>query len=175
MNSTELTNLGEWREWGRSMVLEAPLTSGIYVFRQAERKTIPRMRGASDIIYIGRSAKIRNRFRDHLRVMEVERNVAYRLRRVQREVGRLEVSWECYGTPEKAKDAERLLLARYDGDHLEFPPLNRLESGKTWRMVEERLELSPGRMQDLLNALRRIQSGEVEVARSRTGSVKEDT
>src|SRR5713226_9455197 len=109
MNSTELTNLGDWREWGRSMALEAPLTSGIYVFRQAERKTIPRMRGASDIIYIGRSAKIRNRFRDHLRVMEVERNVAYRLRRVQREVGRLEVSWECYGTPEKAKDAERLL------------------------------------------------------------------
>ena len=67
MNSTELTNLAEWKKWGQSVVLEAPLAPGIYVFRLAEGKAIPRMRGASDIIYIGRSAKIRNRFKDHLR------------------------------------------------------------------------------------------------------------
>jgi len=150
MNSTELTNLAEWKKWGQSVVPEAPLVPGI-------------------------SAKTRNRFKDHLRVMEVERNVAYRLRRVEREAGRLEVSWECNGTPEKAKDAERRLLAKYDEDHLEFPPLNRLESRKMCRMVEELLKLAPGRIQDLLDALRRNQSGEIDVGRSITDSVKEDT
>ncbi len=42
MNSTELTNLAEWKKWGQSVVPEAPLVPGI-------------------------SAKTRNRFKDHLR------------------------------------------------------------------------------------------------------------
>jgi hypothetical protein len=163
VNSTELTNLAEWKKWGRSVALEAPLAPGIYVFRLAERKTIPRMRGASDIVYIGRSVKIRNRFKDHLRVIEVERDVAYRLQRVQQEIGRLEVSWESYDAPDKAKDAERLLLAQYETDHIEFPPLNRSESGRWRRMVEERLKLVPGQIQDLLGALARIRSGEIRI------------
>jgi len=99
-------------------------------------------------------------------VMNVERNIAYRLQRVEQQIGQLEVSWESYDSAEKAKEAERLLLIKYEADHIEFPPLNRLESGKRWRMVEEWLKLAPGKMPDLLGALEKIRSGEVKIRRS---------
>jgi hypothetical protein len=175
VNSTELTNFAGWRRWSRSAVLEVPPKSGIYAFRLAEGKTIHRLKGESDIIYIGCSAKIRNRLKDHLKVMIVERNVAYRLQRVEQEIGRLEVSWESYDSPDRAKVAERLLLAKYEADHIEFPPLNRLESGKTQRMVEEWLKLAPGQSQNLVEILAKIRSGEVEPNRSAAGTNKEDS
>lgn len=162
MNSNELNNLREWRPWRGNIVLEAPSAPGIYVFRLAEAKTIPRLKGESDLVYIGCSAKLRNRLRGHLNVMSVEHNIAYRLQRVEQQIGRLEVSWESYDSVDKAKDAERLLLAKYEADHIEFPPLNRLESGKRWRMVEEWLKLEPGKAQDLRDVLAKIRSGEIK-------------
>jgi hypothetical protein len=107
--------------------------------------------------------------------MTVERNVAYRLQRVGQEIGPLEASWESYNTPARAKVAEHLLLAKCEADHVEFPPLNRLESGKTQRMVEEWLKLAPGQSQNLLEILARIRSGEIEPNRSAAGANKEDT
>jgi len=102
----------------------------------------------------------------HLKVMNVERNVAYRLQRVEQQIGHLEVSWKSYDTADRAKVAERLLLAKYEADHIEFPPLNRSESGKRSRMVEELLKLEPGNMQDLLAAVAKIRSGEIKIRRS---------
>lgn len=166
MNSSELNNLREWKRWNQCVVREAPFASGIYVFRLADGKTIQRLKGDSDILYIGCSTKLRKRFKDHLKVMNVERNIAYRLQRVEQQIGQLEVSWESYDSAEKAKEAERLLLIKYEADHIEFPPLNRLESGKRWRMVEEWLKLAPGKMPDLLGALEKIRSGEVKIRRS---------
>jgi hypothetical protein len=166
MNSSELNNLREWKAWNQSVVWEAPLAPGIYVFRLAERKAIQRLKGESDVLYVGCSAKLRNRFKEHLKVMNVERNVAYRLQRVEQQIGRLEVSWESYDSADKAKDAERLLLAKYEMEHIEFPPLNRSESGKRSRMIEEWLKLRPGTMQDLLGVLAKIQSGEIKIPSS---------
>ena len=163
MDSSELNNLGQWKTWNGNIVREAPLAPGIYVFRLAEGKTIQRLKGASDILYIGCSTRLRNRFKRHLKAMDVERNIAYRLQRVEQQVGRLEVSWESYDSADKAKDAERLLLGKYEVDHIEFPPLNRSESGKRLRMVEELLKLPPGKMQDLMGALEKIRSGEVRL------------
>jgi len=166
MNSHELRNLGQWKTWTRNTVREAPLSPGIYVFRLAEAKTIQRLKGASDILYIGCSTRLRDRLKEHLKVMDVERNTAYRLQRVEQEIGRLEVSWESYDSADKAKDAERLLLAIYEADHIEFPPLNRLEPGRRWRMIEEWLKLEPGRAQDLRGALAKIRSRKVETPHS---------
>src|SRR5574337_705244 len=150
MNSSELTNLRQWTKWSHSTMWDAPAVSGIYVFRLPEGKTIHRLKGESDILYIGCSTKLRNRFRDHSKAIGVERNIGYRLQRVERHLGALEVSWETYECAENAKDAERLLLARYEADHMEFPPLNRLEPGKRSRVIEELLKLQPGKLQDLL-------------------------
>jgi hypothetical protein len=166
MNSNELNNLRKWKSWQHSLAWEAPLTPGIYVFRLAEGKMIQRLKGESDVLYVGCSAKLRNRLKAHLNVTNVEHNIAYRLQRVEQEIGRLEVSWESYGSAEKARDAERLLLAKYEADHIEFPPLNRSESGKRWRMVEEWLKLPAGKMQDLMGALEKIRSGEITIDRS---------
>jgi hypothetical protein len=156
MKSSELNNLREWKKWNQDIVWDAPLGPGIYVFRLANGKTIQRLKGDSDILYIGSSTKLRNRFKGHLKVVSVERNTAYRLQRVEREIGHLGVSWESHDNADKAKDVERLLLTEYEADHIEFPPLNRIEPGKRWRVIEERLNLPSGKMQDLLGALKRL-------------------
>jgi hypothetical protein len=158
MKSSEVNNLREWKRWSRDIVWDAPLGPAIYVFRLAEGKTIQRLKGDSDILYIGCSTKLRNRLKGHLKVITVERNTAYRLQRVVTEIGHPEVSWESYDNADRAKDAERLLLTKYEADHIEFPPLNRTEPGKRRRMIEEWLKLPPGKMQDLLGALEKIRS-----------------
>ena len=59
-----------------------------------------------------------------------ERNKGRYLKRVEREKGPLEVSWKALSSHDEAKGLERELLAKYDADHLESPPLNRQDSGK---------------------------------------------
>jgi len=136
--STELTDLVEWRQWKPQVVQSAPRKSGIYLFRMAQ--PFPRLKGMSDIVYIGCTTSqrtISDRLKDHLSVREIERNTAYYLERVQCEVNAIEVSWKTFEKPTGAKDAERNLLEKYVADHIELPPLNRQASGQQVRIVSE--------------------------------------
>src|SRR5260370_32446501 len=139
MDSTELADLVEWKRWDPGAFQGAPRKPGIYVFRL--NQAINRLKGKSDIVYIGSTVKgrrtIQDRLKDHLGVRKVERNTAYYLERVQREVNTLEVSWKALETHDEAMDEERVLLVKYMADHIEFPPLNRQESVRKIRMVEE--------------------------------------
>lgn len=166
MNSAELKNLTVWKRWNENVAGDAPPAPGIYVFRLADGKTIQRLKGNSDILYIGSSKKLRERFKGHLKVIDVERNIAYRLQRVRQEIGGLQVAWELYDRVDKATVAERLFLTKYEKDHIEFPPLNRSEPGKRSRMIEEWLKLPLGKMPDLLATLEKIRSGALEIHRT---------
>lgn len=117
-------------------------------------RPVARLKGESDIIYIGIATNIQKRLRSHLNIMAVERNTAFYLQRIQTEVGSVQVGWQIFEEHDTAKSLERNLLARYTEDHVEFPPLNRQESGKKMRIVEELLEsLTLGEKQSVLEKL----------------------
>jgi hypothetical protein len=124
-----------------------------------------RLKGNSDLLYIGATTKgkrtIRDRLKDHLSAKKIDRNVGHRLARAQEEVSPLEVSWKAFGSHEDAKNEERALLGRYEKEHIEFPPLNRQESGKRIRQALELLDqLAPGQAKEVLErALKVKQSG----------------
>ncbi len=136
-----------WKRSNRRVLLDAPEEPGTYIFRLANSKTIGRLRGESDILYVGCTTKgnrtVRTRLKDHFLARTTERNTAHYLRRVQREVGEIEISWGTLRTHREARDSERILLARYGDDHIEFPPLNRQESGKMYRQARELVESLP--------------------------------
>lgn len=138
MDSTELGEFLEWKQWPEACG-GAPNRPGVYVFRMVQR--IQRLKGMSDIVYIGSTTRGRrtlyDRLKDHLVVREPERNTAYYLERVRREVGALEISWKSFQTHREAMHTERTMLDRYVVDHIDFPPLNRQESGRKIRIAEQ--------------------------------------
>jgi hypothetical protein len=158
MDSSNLIDFAGWRKWCRAAAEEAPQKPGAYIFRLAAGESFGRLKGKSDLVYIGSTTKrtIRDRLRDHLSAKKIERNVGYRLARVRKEVGPLEVSWRAFDTHGGAKHEERALLGSYERDHIEFPPLNRQEPGKGFRQVLELSEqLSPGELQRLIEIIQK--------------------
>jgi excinuclease UvrABC nuclease subunit len=129
VKSNELAGFSNWQKWGPAVVERAPGQPGVYIFRLAE--SFRRLKGDSDLIYVG-SGSLRNRLRNHL---TGRGDVNRRLERVAREIGTLELAWRTHATAQEAKDNEGELLAVYDSEHLELPPLNRSESGRGKRAV----------------------------------------
>ena len=91
----------------------------------AGRKLVPRLKGESEILYIGRSGKSFNR---NLRVrlpdlVCLRAHVAWpRLKRIREELGvTMEFSFAEAVDPESAEDA---LLRQYEKCHYELPPVN---------------------------------------------------
>jgi hypothetical protein len=137
MHSNDLSDFCIWMKWPLTNFREVPRRPGVYVFRLADAPK-PRLRAESDIIYIGFSEQFHDRIRQHRDAKSVERNTAYNLQRVKQEVGSLEVSWRTFDTKHEATNLESYLLEKFAVGHIELPPLNRLESGKSVRMFCER-------------------------------------
>jgi hypothetical protein len=156
MNSNELVDYPSWLGWFRKAVDHAPEKPGVYIFRLIRTPTLARLKGHSDIIYIGSTKKgertLRDRLKDHLRPRGDKRDLGYRLKRVTDEAGSVEVAWRVFDSHDSAQECERQLLKRFEKDHIELPPLNRQETGKTQLQMEDTLRaLTP---QQLLEACR---------------------
>ena len=117
--------LGKFSDWyplGEISLENVPAQPGVYVIRVAGRK-ISRLRGKSDIMYIGSSTgkgglKIRLGF--YLRP-GIRQYTSQRINRMAKKY-RMEISWCLY---DKARILEHQLLERYEAQHDELPPLNR--------------------------------------------------
>jgi hypothetical protein len=120
---------------------------------------LPRIKGQSDIVYIGSTKRgkrgIRQRLQQHLRVREGGVDTGYRLDRVVKEVGALEIAWLTCPTHDDALWHEGELLSQYQSDHIELPPLNRQESGKKIQYVlRTLLKLPPDQARRLFEQLK---------------------
>ena len=100
---------GNWTQLGKAI---APAVSGVYVIRTANARPVGRLRGASDLIYIGQG-NLRARLKAHTR--------GWLLGLIHTAVGGLEVAFA--RSPDPRRD-EITLLFRYLTDHLELPPAN---------------------------------------------------
>jgi hypothetical protein len=102
--------------------LNAPACLGVYVIRIAGAKTIGRLRGNSDLIYIGQG-KLRLRTKAHRNLRSDFRGKGWLLHLITTggSVGELEIGFFPCENPEQS---ENELLFRYFTDHLELPPAN---------------------------------------------------
>ena len=124
-----------WRKWGSDALNSAPDFPGIYVLRLERGRAIERLIGSSDILYIGRSknSTIKRRLTTHSKTNDP-------LKRVRKEVGEIEVSWRCLETGHMVKLWESDLIARYELEHIELPPLNRTQP---WATLQQAKLLMP--------------------------------
>ena len=81
-------------------------------------KSIHRLKGESDIIYVGGTSRgtLAQRLRGH--------NGSRLLKLIKTEIGGIRVSWKDLPTNERALFEEAEILWKYLRDHLELPPMN---------------------------------------------------
>ena len=135
------TGMSEWVKWSGRTVGRAPRTPGVYVLRLANM-AVPRLKGESDIVYVGSTSRgrgtIRQRLRRHGCATQPGRSM---LNRVRSEVGEIDLAWKSLATHTQALFMESQLLEKYLADHLELPPLNHQESSlKTYKQAKRLLE-----------------------------------
>lgn len=126
MDSNQLVkfSFNTWYPFNKTSIYNAPRKTGTYVIRIKNGKPFGRLKGCSDIIYIGKTEEkkgVYNRllayFRKpgrtnltNIRIIELAKRYEF------------EVSWVI---SEKPSDLEMRLFNKYEEDHDELPPANR--------------------------------------------------
>jgi len=115
------------RSLNKSTLSEIPKQSGVY--RIVTKGPFGRLRGQSNIIYIGCSCKgTQGLWLEIGNLLNPQRKHFYTLKAI-REFG-LQLEYEYVATTAKrAKDIEYHLLDHYGSKHLELPPANRAKPG----------------------------------------------
>src|ERR1700676_2517396 len=113
-----------WRRWPDPGAAIAPSSVGVYVFRLITGSVICRVRGTSEIVYVGYSGNIQNRLRAHYNPDWGSFKDSGWLISLGANGAPLEVTWQ--ELPEEdARVMEGEILQEYLLDHLELPPANR--------------------------------------------------
>jgi hypothetical protein len=112
-----------WRRWPDPGAALAPSSVGVYVFRRITGSVICRVRGTSEIVYVG-SGNIQNRLRTHHNPDWGSFKDSGWLISLIASGAPLEITWrEMPG--EDARLVEGEILEEYLLDHRELPPANR--------------------------------------------------
>jgi excinuclease UvrABC nuclease subunit len=131
MDSTDLRAHGfiEWHQFARiaetALLSKVPSSFGVYALRRTRR--FGRFVGDSDIAYIGSAASpkgLRGRIMQYFHPgpsQSTNRRILSLLGRL----GDVQLSFVPTNSQQEATSLERSLLADYESDHAELPPLNR--------------------------------------------------
>ncbi len=122
MDSADLAGeFSDWIDLTSQDITIVPTKPGVYAIRMKNGVRFGRLRGESDIVYMGRTAKgLRGRLRQYFNpdpTQLTNRRVNQLMRRYD-----LEVAWKEDQNP---SITEHNLLLQYVTDHDELPPLNR--------------------------------------------------
>jgi hypothetical protein len=130
MNSSDIHEISNWCAWQTWIAGSTPPSSGIYVFRLAKGATVQRVKGESDILYIGSSLRnLRSRLRDHHAIRTIE---SVLLKLIEAHVAPVEVGW-AEMSKASAFAIESDLISQSAEDHLEFPPANNQQPARALR------------------------------------------
>ena len=114
---------GSWKQWPSINWAMVPKSYGVYFFRTAKGLRIPRVKGASDIVYVG-SGIIRDRLKAHSRQdWKKWTGTGWVICLIMRAKG-VDVAWQQM-PQEKARHEESNLLQDFLVDHFELPAANR--------------------------------------------------
>lgn len=93
----------------------APERPGVYYIAAPE--AFPRLKGSTDLLYIGSTKNLRKRLADH--------RCSIKRCALPWPGKALRMGWSETKTAAEAKNREAILQSRYWNEHLELPPLNR--------------------------------------------------
>jgi len=136
-----LEGLSEWHPFNEDTVKNAPKQKGIYVLRMANGRYICRLRGKSDILYIGSTESksgLRGRLRGYLHPgpsQLTNRRIHEFSKKYE-----MEIAWYPY---QEADNMELRLLQQYLEDHDELPPLNRTSKKLLKKIFTEEIRVKP--------------------------------
>jgi excinuclease UvrABC nuclease subunit len=102
---------------------DAPEASGIYFLRLKSGKTFPRILGCTDIIYIGSTTNLKQRFNEYNHPGPTQWTNIKVNRFVKKYGHESEFFWKKINEEEIERE-EQKLLRRYEKEHHEKPPLN---------------------------------------------------
>lgn len=132
MNSQELTKYGfdSWHKFNFELmdtILELiPKKSGAYVIRYKE--LFGRFKVKSDLLYFGSAINklggMRARVKHYFKPGPTQ-ETSKRINKFMQKIKGLEISYVVVEDNKKARQLERDLRNRYEGEHGEFPPWNR--------------------------------------------------
>jgi len=133
MDSTQLStwskqwsygNFSEWHLLNDKAIQNAPSKKGTYVIRKAGGERFGRLRGESDIMYIGSTTRrLKKRLQQYLRPGPTQWT-NQRIYKLLTKGYKLEFAWCLNDEP---KILEHNLLRQYISEHDEFPPMNRAD------------------------------------------------
>ena len=128
MRSHDIPGFTNWEKWSQRTPSNAPRAKGIYVFRLADGRPFGRLRGQSDVIYVGATREgkqtVQGRLKQHATPRGDEKDTGILLARAVQAGYALEISWKTCESDFLAQLEEGMLLDQYERDHLELPPLN---------------------------------------------------
>jgi len=131
--------VSEWYPFNEESVKSAPKQYGIYIFRMAQGKRLGRLKGESDIFYIGSTEGkhgLRGRLQQYLRPGRTQWTNK-RIHEMAKKYG-MEIAWCLCG---EASNLEHQLLHRYFEDHDELPPLNHASKMLLKKLLTETVRL----------------------------------
>jgi excinuclease UvrABC nuclease subunit len=114
--------LSDWFKFDEQLLRLAPEQSGVYIFRHAGAKMFGRLRGESDILYIGSTEShggLKQRFSHYLHPGPTQWT-NQRIHDLSKRYP-LEIAWFVCDNP---INIENSLLKQYLSEHDELPPLN---------------------------------------------------
>lgn len=121
MLSTDIREINTWLPWPVSWAV-LPRCPGVYVIRLAPDRTVGRVQGESDILYIGFSERrVSQRLMQHSDRRTI---TGAALQRVRDEVGAIEAGWFICPSETEAAISEHDWISLYRRDHVELPPMN---------------------------------------------------
>jgi hypothetical protein len=126
---------GSWRPFESRNVREAPQVIGVYVLRKADGKLVCRLRGESDILYIG-STTSKGGLRQRLVQYFHPGPTQWTNQRINSFLKKyaMEVAWCPTSEP---INLEHDLLRKYLSDHDELPPFNHADTRRLHKGLGE--------------------------------------
>ena len=141
MNSSNLKKFfNEFSDWYPLAHPRAPPQKGAYIIRKAGGKAFGRLRGKSDILYIGKSegkGGLKRRLSFYLRPGKTQWT-SRRIHEMSKKY-EMEIAWCPSSEP---KNLEHKLLNKYLLDHDELPPLNHAGSKTLKKVLSETIGIS---------------------------------
>ena len=131
--------ISEWHPFNKETVKSVPGQHGIYIFRMAQSKRFGRLKGESDVLYIGSTEGkhgLRGRLQQYLRPGRTQWTNK-RIHAMAKKYA-MEIAWCLW---EEAGNLELQLLRRYFEDHDELPPLNHADRRLLEKALTETLKL----------------------------------
>jgi len=131
--------ISEWHPFNKETVKSAPGQHGIYIFRMARGECFSRLKGETDILYIGSGEGkqgLKGRLQQYLRPGRTQWTNK-RIHAMAKKYA-MEIAWCLW---EEAGNLELQLLRQYFDDHDELPPLNHASKRQLEKALAETLRL----------------------------------